>query len=93
MNESPFELFFLSECLTNINNLKDINIEGIEIPSCNIINNNNYNFDKSVIYTLTLNKILESKEVNNTIGNWIDLIFGVDQHSEKLKIYISLNAI
>ena len=85
VNESPSEVFYLSECLTNINNLKDINVEGVEIPSCNIINNNNYNFDKSVIFTLTLNKILESKEVNETIGNWIDLIFGVDQHSEKLK--------
>ena len=83
--ESPTEFFYMSECLTNINNLKDYDIEGIEIPSCNIINNTNYNFDKSVIYTLTLNKILESKEVNDTIGNWIDLIFGVDQHSEKLK--------
>ena len=83
--ESPTEFFYLSECLTNINNLKDYNIEGIELPTCNIINNSNYNFDKSVIYTLTLNKILESEEVNNTIGNWIDLIFGVDQHSEKLK--------
>ena len=34
---------------------------------------------------MTLNKILESKEVNDTIGNWIDLIFGCDQRSEKLK--------
>ena len=85
VNESPSEIFYLSECLTNINNLKYLNIEGVEIPECNIINNSNYNFDKSIIYTLTLNKILESKETNDTIGNWIDLIFGVDQYSEKLK--------
>ena len=83
--ESPTEFFYLSECLTNINNLKDYSMEGIELPSCNIINNSDYNFDKNVIYTLTLNKIMESKEVNDTIGNWIDLIYGVDQHSEKLK--------
>ena len=85
INETSSEFFYLSECLTNINNLKDLNDEGVELPLYNIISNNNYNFDKSVLYTLSLNKILESKEVNDTIGNWIDLIFGIDQHSEKLK--------
>ena len=85
VTESQSEFFYLSECFTNMNNLKDLNIEGVELPQYNLINNEKYKFDKSVLYTLTLNKILESKEVNDNIGNWIDLIFGVDQHSEKLK--------
>ena len=85
INESTPELFYIPEILTNINNLKDIKLDEVELPSLNIINNTNYNFDKNVLYTLTLNKILESKEVNDTIGNWIDLVFGIDQHSEKLK--------
>ena len=85
-NESPPEFFFLSECLTNINNLKHLRLEGVEVPNCDkYINNTNYNFDKSLVYVLALNKILESKEVNDTIGNWIDLIFGAEQCSEKLK--------
>ena len=85
VNESIPEYFYLFACFNNINNIKDIKIEGIDLPSCDIINNTNYNFDKSILFLLTLNKILESKEVNDTIGNWIDLVFGVDQHSEKLK--------
>ena len=82
LNESTPDIFYLSETLTNINNIK---IDEIEIPKLNIINNNDYKFDNSILFTLTLNKILESKEVNDTIGNWIDLIFGCDQRSEKLK--------
>ena len=86
ISESPAEFFYLSESLSNMNNLKDLKPEGVEVPSCdNYINNNNYNFSKNVVFTLALNKILESKEVNDTIGNWIDLIFGEDQRSEKLK--------
>ena len=85
INEAIPDFFVLSEYFTNINHLKDLKNDEIELPICNLINNNNYNFDKSLIFTLTLNKILESKEVNDTIGNWIDLVFGCDQHSEKLK--------
>ena len=85
ISESVPEFFTLFECLTNINNIKDLKDEEIELPSLNIIDNSNYNFNKSILFVLTLNKILESKEVNDTIGDWIDLIFGVDQHSEKLK--------
>ena len=85
INESIPEFFYLFACFNNINSIKGLNIKGVELPSINIINNNNYNFDKSILFILTLNKILESKEVNDTIGNWIDLIFGIDQHSEKIK--------
>ena len=86
INEYPAEFFYLSECLSNMNNLKDLKPDGVELPSCDkYINNNNYNFSQNVVFTLALNKILESKEVNDTIGHWIDLIFGEDQHSEKLK--------
>ena len=84
VNESIPDFFYLPEIFTNINNLKDIN-EFIEIPNLNLINNTNYKFPQNIIYSLTLNKILESKEVNDSIGNWIDLIFGIDQHSEKHK--------
>ena len=85
INESIPEFFYLFACFTNINDIKDLDIKGVELPSTNIINNCNYDFDKSILFILTLNKILESKEVNDTIGNWIDLIFGIDQYSEKLK--------
>ena len=85
VNESIPDFFYLFACFKNINDIKNGNKEGIELPNIDIINNTNYNFDKSILYVLTLNKILESKEVNDTIGNWIDLIFGIDQHSEKLK--------
>ena len=85
INESIPDYFYLPEVLRNINNLKDIKNEFIELPSLNLINNTNYKFPQNIIYTLTLNKILESKEVNDTIGNWIDLVFGIDQHSEKHK--------
>ena len=85
INESIPDFFYLPEVLCNLNKIKDIKDEFIELPSLNLINNTNYKFDPNIIYTLTLNKILESKEVNDTIGNWIDLIFGIDQHSEKHK--------
>ena len=84
INESIPDFFYLFSCFKNLNKIKDLNLEEVELPSSDIINNK-YNFDKSIIFILTLNKILESKEVNDSIGNWIDLIFGVDQHSEKLK--------
>ena len=85
INESIPEFFYLYACLKNVNNIKDLKFDEVELPSCDIIDNTKYNFDKSILFILTLNKILESKEVNDTIGDWIDLIFGVDQHSEKLK--------
>ena len=85
VNESIPDYFYLYACFKNINNIKDVNTEELELPNSDIINNINYKFDKSILFALTLNKLLESKEVNDNIGNWIDLIFGIDQHSEKLK--------
>ena len=86
ISESISQFFYLFACFYNVNNIKGMNTEGVELPDCTkFINNTNYNFDKSVVFILTLNKILESKEVNDTIGNWIDLIFGAEQKSEKLK--------